>query len=47
MGLPVIGKLLGHADSATTARYAHIADDASRRAADVIADQIAAAMGAK
>ncbi|NGN44344.1 site-specific integrase [Mesorhizobium sp. CGMCC 1.15528] len=47
MGLPVIGKLLGHADSATTQRYAHIADDASRRAADVIANQIAAAMKAK
>lgn len=44
LGLPVIGKLLGHADASTTARYAHIADDASRRAADAIAGQIAAAL---
>lgn len=47
LGLPVIGKLLGHADAKTTQRYAHIADDAARRGADVIADQIAAAMGEK
>ena len=31
MGLPVIGKLLGHADVTTTQRYAHIADEAARR----------------
>lgn len=47
LGLPVIGKLLGHADAKTTARYAHIADDAARRGADVIANQIAEAMGGK
>lgn len=44
LGLPVIGKLLGHASSETTERYAHLATDASRRAADAIAGQIAAAM---
>jgi integrase len=44
LGLPVIGALLGHADSKTTARYAHIADDAARRGADAIAGQIASAM---
>lgn len=44
LGLPVIGKLLGHADAKTTQRYAHIADDAARRGVDVIANQIAAAM---
>lgn len=47
LGLPVIGKLLGHADAKTTQRYAHIADDAARRGADVIANQIAAAMGGR
>lgn len=47
LGLPVIGKLLGHSDSKTTARYAHVDVDSSRRAADAIASQIAAAMGGK
>ncbi len=45
LGLPVIGKLLGHADAKTTARYAHLDTDSSRRAADAIASQIASAMG--
>ncbi|ODT69032.1 MAG: hypothetical protein ABS75_18445 [Pelagibacterium sp. SCN 63-23] len=44
LGLPVIGKLLGHARAATTERYAHLATDASKRAADSIAGQIAAAL---
>ncbi len=44
LGLPVIGKLLGHARSATTERYAHLATDASKRAADSIAGQIATAL---
>ena len=47
MGLPVIGKLLGHTQAATTARYAHLADDPLRRASDSIADAISAAMGEK
>jgi integrase len=47
LGLPAIGSLLGHADVKTTARYAHVAADASRRAADVIANQIAKALGGK
>lgn len=42
--LYVIGKLLGHADSATTQRYAHLHDDPLRAAADRIAGQISAAM---
>jgi len=25
MGLPIIGKMLGHSQPATTARYAHLA----------------------
>jgi integrase len=44
LGLPVIGKLLGHRQPATTARYAHLDAGPLRRASDVISDQIAAAM---
>jgi integrase len=32
VGLPVIGRLLGHTQSATTLRYAHLADDPLREA---------------
>lgn len=45
LGLPIIGKLLGHANSATTERYAHIAADPLKRATDAISSQIAKAMG--
>jgi integrase len=45
MGLPIIGKLLGHSNSKTTERYAHLAVDPVRRAADDISAQIAKAMG--
>lgn len=44
MGLPIIGKLLGHAQPSTTNRYAHLDVDPLRRAADQIGDQIDAAM---
>lgn len=44
MSLPVIGALLGHKDTATTARYAHLSDDPLRAAADAIGGQIADAM---
>jgi integrase len=37
LGLPIIGKLLGHSQARTTQRYAHVADDPLRRAADTIA----------
>jgi integrase len=47
LGLPMIGSLLGHADVKTTQKYAHLASDPVRRAADIIADQISAAMGGK
>ena len=39
--LPVIGKLLGHHDIETTARYAHLAQDSVHEAAERIADSIA------
>ncbi len=40
--LPVIGKLLGHNDIETTARYAHLAQDSIHEAAERIAWSIAA-----
>jgi integrase len=43
--LPVIGALLGHSDVATTSRYAHLADTARKRAADLTAGAIANALG--
>jgi integrase len=46
-GLPAIGALLGHANASTTKRYAHIADEASRRAVDAIGSEIAKAIGGK
>lgn len=45
MGLPIIGKLLGHAEARTTQRYSHLADDPLRKASNVIGATIAAAMG--
>jgi integrase len=45
LGLPILGKLLGHTQPSTTARYAHLDADPLRRAADRIGEHIAAAMG--
>lgn len=47
MGLPVIGKLLGHSQAATTHRYAHLDADPMRRAAETIGTAIDAAMSRK
>ncbi len=44
LGLPVIGKLLGHASPTTTAKYAHLDNDPVRRATNAIGATIAAAM---
>ena len=44
-GLPMIGKLLGHSHVQTTARYAHLADDPVKAAADLIATRIARVVG--
>lgn len=43
-GLPIIGKLLGHTQVQTTARYAHLAADPLREAADEVASQLADAL---
>lgn len=42
--LVVIGKMLGHSQPATTARYAHLADDPVKAASDAVGARIAAAM---
>ena len=44
-GLPMIGKLLGHSQVQTTARYAHLADDPVKTAANRIARRIAKVAG--
>jgi integrase len=43
-GLPMIGKLLGHTQVQTTARYAHLANDPVKSAAGRVSDTIGAAM---
>jgi integrase len=45
MGLPLIGKLLGHKHQATTMKYAHLDNDPLRRASNTIGTTIAAALG--
>jgi integrase len=45
LGLPIIGKLLGHSQASTTQRYAHLDAGPLRRASEHIAGRIAAAMG--
>ncbi|KRQ03095.1 tyrosine-type recombinase/integrase [Bradyrhizobium manausense] len=47
LGLPIIGRLLGHTQASTTQRYAHIAVHPAKRAADLIAGKIADAMNGK
>lgn len=43
-GLPMIGKLLGHTQVQTTARYAHLASDPVKQAATKISDRLALAL---
>ncbi|MTW16615.1 tyrosine-type recombinase/integrase [Rhodoplanes serenus] len=45
LNLPVIGKLLGHTQARTTQKYAHLAIDPVKRAADMIGWEIANALG--
>lgn len=47
MSLPIIGKLLGHSQPLTTARYAHLAADPVRAASNLIGAEISSAMDAK
>jgi integrase len=47
LGLPIIGKLLGHSQAATTHRYAHLDADPMRRAVETIGATISAAMEGK
>lgn len=47
LSLPVIGKLLGHSDPKTTARYAHIADSPAKIAANQISATIEAQLSRK
>ncbi|MFD1510674.1 tyrosine-type recombinase/integrase [Lacimonas salitolerans] len=44
-GLPMIGKLLGHTQVQTTARYAHLAAEPVRMAADAVAQSLQQSMG--
>jgi integrase len=44
LGLPIIGKLLGHSQASTTQRYAHLAADPMRRAVETMGATIEAAM---
>jgi integrase len=45
LSLPIIGKLLGHTQAATTQRYAHLAEGPWHKASNLIGNEIAAAMG--
>lgn len=45
--LPMIGKLLGHSNVQTTARYAHLADDPMKLAADRVSADLARLMRGK
>lgn len=44
--LYVLGKILGHADSKTTARYAHLADDPLKAGVEKISQGIAGLLAA-
>jgi integrase len=44
MGLPIIGKMLGHTEARSTQRYAHVAPDPVKAAAAAVAGKIAGAM---
>lgn len=47
LSLPMIGALLGHTQAATTQRYAHLAADPLKQAADMIGERIRAATNGK
>jgi integrase len=43
LSLPIIGRMLGHTQAATTSRYAHLADDPLRAAAELAGKAITSA----
>ena len=43
--LPLIGKLMGHRKTATTERYAHLADDPIRAGNELIAEILGRTIG--
>jgi integrase len=45
--LPMIGRILGHADTKTTQRYAHLSDAPVRHVVEELAEQVASAMRAR
>jgi integrase len=45
LGLPIIGKLLGHTHAATTARYAQLDADPLRSASKIVGDHLTTATG--
>src|SRR5215470_10791069 len=47
LGLPVIGKLLGHSSAQMTAKYGHVVSDAARLAANAIAGKLSDAMNGR
>jgi integrase len=44
VGLPIVGRILGHSNYAITERYAHLADNPVRTAANAISGEISAIM---
>ena len=42
--LPMVGRILGHTQTQTTARYAHLADDPLQRASDRVASSLKRAL---
>jgi integrase len=47
LGLPIIGKLLGHSSAHMTAKYGHVVSDAARLAANAIAGKLSDAMSSR
>ncbi len=47
LGLPIIGRLLGHTQPSTTARYAHLDADPMKRAVETITETITTAMNGR
>jgi len=45
LSIPILGKILGHTQIQTTMRYAHLADEPVREAADKISQQLGALLG--